>query len=103
MPRSVDRSAIAIATKDFPAYKQMGVPFPMLIRLEKGESIVFPWMVYKSKARRGRTNAKVMKDPRFARVVDPGKVRSTSREWRRAGVERWSNLTVEINQTGDRG
>jgi len=30
--------------------------------------VVFSWIVYKSRADRGRVNAKVMKDPRFAKM-----------------------------------
>jgi uncharacterized protein YbaA (DUF1428 family) len=43
---------------------KMGVPFPKQIRVKAGETVVFAWIVYKSKAHRDRVNAKVMKDPR---------------------------------------
>jgi uncharacterized protein YbaA (DUF1428 family) len=46
--------------------KGMGVPFPRQIRLKPGETVVFSWIVYKSRAHRDRVNAKVMKDPRMA-------------------------------------
>jgi uncharacterized protein YbaA (DUF1428 family) len=42
----------------------MGLPFPRGIRLKPGETVVFSWIVYKSRAHRDRVNAKVMKDPR---------------------------------------
>jgi uncharacterized protein YbaA (DUF1428 family) len=33
--------------------------------LKRGETVMFSWIVYKSKAHRDRVNAKVMKDPRM--------------------------------------
>jgi uncharacterized protein YbaA (DUF1428 family) len=32
---------------------------------------VFSWIVFKSRAHRDRVNAKVMKDPRLADMMDP--------------------------------
>ena len=49
----------------------MGVPFPKLARAKPGETVVFSWIVYKSRAHRDRVNAKVMKDPRLAAMMDP--------------------------------
>lgn len=37
--------------------------FPRLVRLKRGETVVFSFIVYKSRAHRDRVNAKVMKDP----------------------------------------
>ena len=37
--------------------------FDKRARAKKGEVVVFSWIVYRSKAARNRTNAKVMKDP----------------------------------------
>lgn len=48
-----------------------GLSFPKGIRSKPGEAVVFSWIVYKSKAHRDRTNAKVMKDPRIAAMCDP--------------------------------
>ena len=45
---------------------KMGVPFPRALEVERGETVVFSWIVYKSRAHRDRVNAKVMKDPRMA-------------------------------------
>lgn len=42
-----------------------GLPFPQGLKLKKGETVVFAWIVYKSKAHRDKVNAKVMKDPRL--------------------------------------
>jgi uncharacterized protein YbaA (DUF1428 family) len=46
------------------------VPFPRRLKLKPGETVVFSWIVYKSRAHRARVNAKVMKDPRLA-AMDP--------------------------------
>jgi uncharacterized protein YbaA (DUF1428 family) len=42
------------------------LPFTKLVKLKPGETVVFAWIVYKSRAHRDRVNAKVMKDPRIA-------------------------------------
>jgi uncharacterized protein YbaA (DUF1428 family) len=49
---------------------KMGVPFPKLIKLKPGETAVFSWIVYKSRAHRDRVNAKVMQDPRMSGIAD---------------------------------
>ena len=46
------------------------VSFTRVMRLKPGETVVFSWIVYKSRAHRDRVNAKVMKDPRLANM-DP--------------------------------
>ena len=45
--------------------------FPKMAKSRSGETIVFSWIVYKSKADRNRVNAKVMKDPRIQPMMDP--------------------------------
>ena len=50
---------------------KMGLPFPKLVRPKSGETIVFSWIVYKSRADRDRVNAKVMKDPRLTGMKEP--------------------------------
>jgi uncharacterized protein YbaA (DUF1428 family) len=45
--------------------------FPRSVKLKRGETVVFSWIVYKSRAQRDRVNAKVMKDPRLADMMDP--------------------------------
>lgn len=45
---------------------KMGAPFPRKLRMKPGETLVFAWIVYKSRAHRDRVNTKVMKDPRMA-------------------------------------
>jgi uncharacterized protein YbaA (DUF1428 family) len=48
--------------------------FPRSVKLKPGETVVFSWIVYKSRAQRDRVNAKVMKDPRLADMMDPKKM-----------------------------
>jgi uncharacterized protein YbaA (DUF1428 family) len=43
--------------------------FPQAVNLKAGETVVFSWIVYKSRAHRDRVNAKVMKDPRLASMM----------------------------------
>ena len=43
---------------------------PRLAKAKPGETVVFSWIVYKSRAHRDRVNAKVMKDPRIAAMMD---------------------------------
>jgi len=45
--------------------------FPQSVKLKAGETVVFSWITYKSRAHRDRVNAKVMKDPRLASMMDP--------------------------------
>jgi uncharacterized protein YbaA (DUF1428 family) len=47
---------------------KMGLPFPRGIKIKPAETVVFSWIVYKSRADRNRVNAKVMKDPRLAKM-----------------------------------
>lgn len=103
MPRYVDGFVIPIAKKNLPAYTKMaklagkiwaeygaveyvecvgdelttkliGSPFPKMAKLKKSETIVFSWIVYKSKAHRNRVCAKVMSDPRLAPMMNPAKM-----------------------------
>jgi uncharacterized protein YbaA (DUF1428 family) len=46
------------------------VPFPRRIKLKPGETVVFSWIGFKSRAHRDRVNARVMKDPRLAKMMD---------------------------------
>ena len=45
--------------------------FPQAVKLKAGEAVVFSWIVYPSRKTRDRCNAKVMKDPRLAFMMDP--------------------------------
>lgn len=44
--------------------------FPRSIKVKRGETVMFSWIVFKSRAHRDRVNAKVMKDPRLADMMD---------------------------------
>lgn len=50
---------------------KMGVPFPKLAKAKKGETVVFAYVVYRSRGHRDKVNAKVMKDPRMSAMCDP--------------------------------
>jgi uncharacterized protein YbaA (DUF1428 family) len=97
--RYVDGFLLAIPKKNIPAYRRMAkkastiwkeygaldykecvgddlnvkmaTPFPRLLKLKPGETVVFSYIVFKSRAHRDRVNAKVMKDPRVADMCDP--------------------------------
>jgi uncharacterized protein YbaA (DUF1428 family) len=45
--------------------------FPQSVKLKSDETVVFAWILYKSRADRDRINAKVMKDPRLAKMMNP--------------------------------
>ena len=45
--------------------------FPRSVKLKGGETVVFSWIAFKSRAHRDAVNAKVMADPRLANVMDP--------------------------------
>lgn len=47
-----------------------GVPFSRVAKAKSGETVVFSWIVFKSRAHRDRVNAKVMKDPRITAMCD---------------------------------
>jgi len=91
MPRYVDGFVMPVPKKNIAAYRKMaalggkvwkkhgalayfecvgddldvkfGLPFTKGIGTKKGETVVFSWIVYKSRAHRDRVNAAVMKDP----------------------------------------
>jgi uncharacterized protein YbaA (DUF1428 family) len=44
--------------------------FPRQFKAKRGETVIFAWIVFKSRAHRNRVNGKVMKDPRIAKM-DP--------------------------------
>ena len=45
--------------------------FPQSVKLKPDETVVFSYVVYKSRAQRDRIMARVMKDPRLAEMMDP--------------------------------
>jgi len=44
--------------------------FPRSVKMKPGETVMFSYIVYKSRAQRDRINAKVMKDPRLVDMMD---------------------------------
>ena len=50
---------------------KFGVAYPKQMKLKPGETVVFSWIVYKSRAHRDRVNARVMKDKRIAMMDTP--------------------------------
>lgn len=46
--------------------------FPQAVKLKPSETVVFSWIVYKSRAQRDSVNKKVMADPRLAAMMKPG-------------------------------
>jgi uncharacterized protein YbaA (DUF1428 family) len=101
--RYVDGFVIPVPTKNLAAYRRMahaagkvwrkhgaldykecvgddlrpkwGALFPRMTKLKRGETVVFSYIVYRSRAHRDRVNAKVMKelmsDPAAARQPMP--------------------------------
>lgn len=94
MARYVDGYVLPIPTKNVPAYRKIArqaarvwrehgalqyceavgqdlrprpfVPFPRAMKCKPGETVVFAWIVFRSRAHRDKVNASVMKDPRLA-------------------------------------
>jgi uncharacterized protein YbaA (DUF1428 family) len=49
---------------------KFGTSFPKQVKIKTGETVVFSYIVYKSRAHRDAVNAKVMKDPRMNVMCD---------------------------------
>lgn len=50
---------------------KMGVPFTKHTETKAGETVIFAYILFKSRAHRDRVNAKVWKDPRIQNMSDP--------------------------------
>ena len=48
--------------------------FPQAVKLRAGETVIFAWVIYKSRRDRDRVMAKVMADPRLASMMDSKKL-----------------------------
>lgn len=98
MPEYVDGFLLPLPTRNLPAYRKMAakasriwkeygaldyrecvlddkeaggmVPFSKSAAAKKGETVVMAWIVYKSRAHRDSVNAKIMKDPRIAAMME---------------------------------
>jgi uncharacterized protein YbaA (DUF1428 family) len=51
---------------------QFGASFKKVIKPKPGETIVFSFIVFKSRADRDKVNAKVMSDPRMNKLMENG-------------------------------
>ena len=49
---------------------KFGMPFTKLVKTKPSETVVFSWIVYKSRAQRDKVNKAVMADPRI-QGMDP--------------------------------
>jgi uncharacterized protein YbaA (DUF1428 family) len=45
--------------------------FPRAVKRKPGETVMFSYIVYESRAQRDRVNKKVMSDPRLKSMMDP--------------------------------
>ena len=52
------------------AKKGKHTSFPQSVKLKPNETVVVGYVIYKSRAQRDKVNAKVMKDPRLASMMD---------------------------------
>jgi uncharacterized protein YbaA (DUF1428 family) len=50
-----------------------GMSFGQALTLKRGETAVFAWIVFKSRAHRDAVNSRVMKDPRMEKIMDSKK------------------------------
>jgi uncharacterized protein YbaA (DUF1428 family) len=73
--------------------------FPQSVKLKAGETVFFSWIVYKSRAHRDRVNAKVMKDPRVANMMDAKKMPFDGRRMFWGGFK----TMVELRSNGASG
>jgi uncharacterized protein YbaA (DUF1428 family) len=46
-----------------------GMSFPKLAKLKRSETVVFSWIIYKSRKHRDSVNAKIMRDPRIKKMM----------------------------------
>ncbi|MCC6680267.1 MAG: DUF1428 domain-containing protein [Phycisphaeraceae bacterium] len=101
MARYVDGFVIPLAKKNLAAYRTMArkagkiwmengalefhecvgddlkvaegmLAFPKLTKTKKNETVLFSWIVFKSRMHRDRVNKKVMGDPRIAKMCSNG-------------------------------
>jgi uncharacterized protein YbaA (DUF1428 family) len=47
-----------------------GLPFPKLMKLKEDETVIFAWVVYKSKAHRDKVNKAIMNDAEMAAEME---------------------------------
>ena len=64
--------------------------FPRSVKLKGNETVMFSYIVYKSRADRDRVMAKVMKDPRLAKMMDPKAMPFDAKRMIYGGFKFWS-------------
>jgi uncharacterized protein YbaA (DUF1428 family) len=102
MPRYVDGYLLAIPKNKLPEYRRIArkcgkvwkehgaleyvecvaedvkpgklTSFPQAVKRKRGETVVFAYVVYRSRAHRDRVNKRAMEDPRLAAFTKPGGV-----------------------------
>ena len=52
---------------------KFGLSFKKLNKVKRGETVLFSWIVFKSRAHRDKVNAKVMSDPKMNELMEKGK------------------------------
>jgi uncharacterized protein YbaA (DUF1428 family) len=51
---------------------KFGASFKKTIKLKRGETVLFSWIVYKSRAHRDQVNSKVMNDAQMKKLMEKG-------------------------------
>lgn len=51
---------------------KFGASFKKMMKLKPGETVLFSWIVFKSRAHRDKVNAKVMNDPQMKKMMGKG-------------------------------
>ena len=78
---------------------KFGLPFSRLVKPKPGETVVFAWIVFKSRAHRDRVNAKVMKDPRLANMGNEKSMPIKSGQFRGGGQLRSTSSATTVRMT----
>ncbi len=71
---------------DLKVKKGMGQGFAKLSKLKKDETVIFSWIVYKSRAHRDQVNKKVMNDPSM-KDFDPSTMPIDMKRFASGGVK----------------
>jgi uncharacterized protein YbaA (DUF1428 family) len=69
-----------------------GMPFTRQLRTRPGETVLFSWIVYRSRSHRDKVNAKVMKDPRMGSAMTTGTMPFDLKRMVNGGFETLVNL-----------
>jgi uncharacterized protein YbaA (DUF1428 family) len=71
--------------------------FPQSVQLKDDETVVYSWIVYRSRADRDRINAKVMDEPRMKDMMDPKKLPFDGMRMFWGGFESLVELSAEMS------